>query len=57
MNGFEIKRHGQRLTFELKKRAQFFVGVHNKAPSVAAMCVCNPDRHDAVIRVTMRLAT
>jgi hypothetical protein len=31
-------------TFKFNKRAELFVGVHNEAPPVAAMCVCNPDR-------------
>jgi hypothetical protein len=30
--------------FQFYKRGQLFVGVHNKAPSVVAMCVGNPDR-------------
>ena len=29
--------------FKFNKRAELFVGVNNKAPSVAAMRVCNPD--------------
>jgi hypothetical protein len=39
----EIKRHGQNLTFEFNKRAELFVGMHNKALSVVAVCVDNPD--------------
>jgi hypothetical protein len=30
--------------FEFEKRAQLFIRTHNKLLSVAAMCVCNPDR-------------
>ena len=30
--------------FEFKKRRQQFIRVHNETLSVAAMCVCNPDR-------------
>ena len=30
--------------FTFHKRSQLFVGMHNKTLSVAAMCVCNPDR-------------
>jgi hypothetical protein len=44
MNGFQIKRHGQRLTFKFNKRAEFFISMHNKPLSVVAMRVCNPDR-------------
>jgi hypothetical protein len=29
--------------FKLNKRSQFFIGVHNEPPSVAAMCARNPD--------------
>ncbi len=43
MNGFGIKRHCQNLTLKFNKRGELFVGVHNKAPSVAAMRVSNPD--------------
>ena len=43
MNRFELKRHGYRLTFKFKKRAELLVGLHNEALSVVAMCVCNPD--------------
>jgi hypothetical protein len=32
------------LTFKFNKRAQLFVGAHNKAPSIVAMSVNNPDR-------------
>ena|SRR5436190_3443806 len=35
--------------FKFNKRAELFVGVHNKALSVAAMRVCNPDRSPAGI--------
>ena len=44
MNGFEIKRHGQHLTLKFNKRAEYFVGMRNKAPSVAPVRVNNPDR-------------
>jgi len=30
-------------TFEFEKRGQLFIGTHNQAVSVVAMCVCNPD--------------
>ena len=30
--------------FKFQKRSQLFIGTHNEALSVAAMCVCNPDR-------------
>jgi hypothetical protein len=30
--------------FEFQKRGQQFIRSHNETPSVAAMCVCNPDR-------------
>jgi hypothetical protein len=30
--------------FEFQKRSQLFIGAHNKALSVAAMRVSNPDR-------------
>jgi hypothetical protein len=30
--------------FQFNKRAQLFVGSHNKAPSVISVCVNNPDR-------------
>ena len=30
--------------FEFHKRSQLFIRVHNESLSVAAMCVCNPDR-------------
>jgi hypothetical protein len=29
--------------FKFNKRAELFLGVHNKAPSVVAVCVNNPD--------------
>jgi hypothetical protein len=29
--------------FQFNKRAELFIGVHNKAPSVVAMRVSNPD--------------
>jgi hypothetical protein len=29
--------------FQFQKRAELFIGVHNKAPSVVAVCVYNPD--------------
>jgi hypothetical protein len=29
--------------FEFQKRRQFFIRTHNETPSVAAVCVCNPD--------------
>jgi hypothetical protein len=43
-NSFEIKSHGQHLTFEFNKCRELFVGVRNKALSVVAMCVNNPVR-------------
>ena len=30
--------------FEFEKRSQLFIRAHNETLSVAAMCVCNPDR-------------
>jgi hypothetical protein len=42
--GFKIKHHAQHLTFKFNKRAELFVGVRDKAPSVAAVRVNNPDR-------------
>jgi hypothetical protein len=30
--------------FLFQKRAELFVGMHDKTPSLAAMCVSNPDR-------------
>jgi hypothetical protein len=33
--------------FQFNKRSQLFVGMHNKTLSIAAMCVCNPDRSPA----------
>src|SRR4029453_3924865 len=30
--------------FELHKRRQFFIRVHNQTLSVVAVCVCNPNR-------------
>jgi hypothetical protein len=33
----------QHLTFKFNKRAELFLGVHNKAPSVVAVRVNNPD--------------
>jgi hypothetical protein len=44
MNRFEIKRYGEDVTFKLNKRAGLVVGMHNKALSVVAMRVNNPDR-------------
>ena len=35
--------------FKFQKRDQQFLRVHNETPSVAAMCVCNPDRSPARI--------
>jgi hypothetical protein len=35
--------------FQFQKRSQYFVGVYNEALSVAAMCVCNPDRPPVII--------
>jgi hypothetical protein len=35
--------------FEFQKRSQLFIGAQNEAFSVAAMCVCNPDRSPAGI--------
>jgi hypothetical protein len=35
---------GSNRRFKLQKRAELFLGVHNEAVSVAALCVCNPDR-------------
>jgi hypothetical protein len=32
------------LTLKFNKRAELFVGMHNKAFSVAALCINNPDR-------------
>jgi hypothetical protein len=29
--------------FEFQKRSELFIGVHNEALTVVAMCVCNPD--------------
>jgi hypothetical protein len=29
--------------FQFQKRSQLFIGTHNEALSIAAMCVCNPD--------------
>jgi hypothetical protein len=29
--------------FEFHKRRQLFIGMHNKAPPVVAMCVSDPD--------------
>jgi hypothetical protein len=37
--------------FQFQKRCQFFIGVHNKAPSVAAMRVDNPDRAAWIAKV------
>jgi hypothetical protein len=34
----------QRLPFKFDKRGQFFIRLHNETPSIAAMCVSNPDR-------------
>ena len=44
MKGLKIKSHAQHLTFKFNKRTELLVGMHNKAPSVAAMCVNYPDR-------------
>jgi hypothetical protein len=33
---------GYKPTFPIPKRSQLFIGAHNKAPSVVAMCICNP---------------
>jgi hypothetical protein len=30
--------------FQLQKRSQLFIGIHNETLSVVAMCVCNRDR-------------
>jgi hypothetical protein len=30
--------------FEFNERGQLFIRAHNETLSVAAMCVCNPDR-------------
>ena len=30
--------------FKFHKRSQLFIRAHNETLSVAAMCVCNPDR-------------
>jgi hypothetical protein len=35
--------------FQFQKRSQFFIGMHDKALSVAAMRVSNPDRSPARI--------
>jgi hypothetical protein len=43
MNGFEIKRHRQHLTFKFNKRAEFFVDADDETPPVAAVRVNNPD--------------
>jgi len=43
-DGFEIKRECQHLTFKFNKRAELFVGVDNKAPSIIPVRVNNPDR-------------
>jgi hypothetical protein len=37
--------------FRFNKCAELFVGVHNKALSVAAMRVCNPDRAAWIAKV------
>jgi len=37
------------LTFEFNERTELFVRVHNKAPSVAALCLNNPDRSPLAI--------
>jgi hypothetical protein len=29
--------------FQFQKRAELFIAVHNKAPSIVAVCVYNPD--------------
>jgi hypothetical protein len=34
-DGFEIKRHGQHLTFKFNKRGEYLVGMDNEALSVA----------------------
>jgi hypothetical protein len=44
VNGFEIKRHGQRLSFKFNKRTEYFIGPDDETPSVAAVRVNNPDR-------------
>jgi hypothetical protein len=36
--------------FKLNKRGQQFIRTHNETPSVAAMCVCNPDRSPFAIQ-------
>jgi hypothetical protein len=38
------KMRGYCATFLQRFGARIAVGVHNKALSVVAMCVCNPDR-------------
>jgi hypothetical protein len=44
LNGFEIKRHGQHLTFKFNKRAELFIRVHNETLSVVSVRISNPDR-------------
>ena len=36
-------------TFQFQKRSQFFIGMHDKALTVAAVCISNPE-------ATLRLA-
>jgi len=38
----------------LNKGGQLFTGMHNKALSVVAMCVCNPDRSPVLRKIRAR---
>jgi len=37
-------------SFELEKRRQLFIRVHNETLSIVAMCVCNEDRSPVAIQ-------
>jgi hypothetical protein len=39
--------------FKLEKRGQFFLRVRNVTLSIAAMCVCNPDRSPFMMSSTI----
>ena len=42
INCEEVDSGGLGMTFEFNKRAELFVGADDKAPSVVAVCVCDP---------------
>jgi len=57
INCEEVDSGGLGMTFEFNKRAELFVGTHDKAPSIVTVCVCDPGQSAASIWTLVRFGS